>query len=184
MSAAEYLCRRLHIGKSSVGTRSDNHLIGSDVKELFRFLGILGKMRTSHGGLDLGKIYPVSSLVFSVIVCLVYRKGSCNSLVYVSKSDLVDLKYAVLSSRLDSHISHTESIVHSKRLESASREFHRLIKRAVNAYHTNDMKDNVLSRNVGTVELSLKLKLDSRGNLEPSLSRCHTSRHIGASDTC
>ena len=45
------------------------------------------------------------------------------------------------------------------------------------------MEDNVLAHYV-FIQLALKVELDSGGDFEPSLARCHTCAHIGGAYAC
>ena len=141
-------------------------------------LGVLGQMRERNRRLDCAQIDINNAVILRVLVSLENFGLSVGSALNVIESNLVNLENTVLCARFDCHISHTKSVVHRQALQALARELHRLIKRTVNAYHSDNVKNNVLAA-YPLVELSGEVELNRGRNLKPSLSRCHSGSHIG-----
>ena len=140
-------------------------------------------MRESNCRLYLTEVDGVLCRVLCIGVCLVNFEFFLYSVLAVVKRYLINCKDTVLSSGLDGHVSHTQSVLHAEVYKSFTGELHRLVQSAVNTYHSDDVEYNVLS-GAPLGKLAYDIELDCLGYLEPCLALSHACAHIGRADTC
>ena len=135
-------------------------------------------MRERDGRAQRTQINRIFGVVLSVFVGGVLNGCSLIPAVAVFSGDVVNRENAVLGACLNSHVGNAEPVVDIEVLEPLAREFHRLVKSAVNAYLADDMQNNVLTADIA-LRLAYDIELDCGRNLEPSLAAYHACRHIG-----
>ncbi len=86
-------------------------------------------------------------------------QGRLRATLDVGASGLVEGDDAALAARLDRHVADREAVVHAEALDRVPGELHRLIERAVDADHPDDVQDEVLAAHPGQ-ELAGDLELD------------------------
>ena len=101
--------------------------------------------------------------------------------VHVGARDVVHLDEACLAASFDRHVGDGKALVHRQAADGAARELHRLVQRAVDADHADDVEDDVLAGNA-RVELAVDLEEQRLGHLEPRLAGGIADRGIGGAD--
>ena len=96
--------------------------------------------------------------------------GALSAAVHVGARDVVDLDKARLAASFNRHVGNGEALIHRQTADGAARELHRLVQRAVDADHADDVEDDVLAGNA-RVKLAVDLEEQRLGHLEPRLAR-------------
>ena len=182
LSAAHELCSFLDVFVVAVGAGADNDLIDLDLVDLIGGMRIFGKVRECDGRLDRGKVDLDDFVVYGIFISLVNDGSSVGALRDISESLFIYLENTVFRARFDRHVADRQTVGDGKRLCALAGEFHGTVKRTVHTDLTDDVKDDVLTRDMRTGS-TRKNEFDSGGNLEPSLARCHTARHVAGADT-
>ena len=133
--------------------------------------------------LERRQINGVFSGVVSVRVSLIDQGLAVRMLFDIGEGLVIDRENTVLGSALNRHIGDGEAIIHGQILYPLSVKLHGLVSGAVNSDQTNDMKDNILTGDIGA-GLADQLEPDGLRNLEPGLAGRHSRRHISGSDPC
>ena len=169
------------IGNPAVRAAAYNHLVNLYVAPLVGRLCVFGKVGEGYGGFERREVYFVLGLVFGFVVGHINFGTAFEPAVHIFQRERVYGENAVLCARLDCHIAHREPVVHSKVLHAVAEELHRFIQRAVHAYHSDNVQNQIFAAHV-LCGLAAENELDGGGYLEPALARHHSRRHIGGAD--
>ena len=105
-------------------------------------------MGEGYRRLKRGKVDFIFFVVLRVVVSHINFRAALKASVHIFKRERVYGKNAVFSARLDCHVAYGESVVHGKVLYAVAVKFHRFVKRAVNAYHSYNVKYKVFAAHV------------------------------------
>ena len=138
-------------------------------------------MGEGYGGLKRREVNFVFGFVFGVVVSHINFRAALKPSVHVFERECVYGENAVLRARLYRHVAHGEPVVHREVFYAVAEELHRFIQRAVDAYHSYYVENEVFAAHVFR-GLAAEDEFYRRRHLKPAFARHHARRHIGRAD--